>query len=326
MKLGVVFAAFGGLALAILLLAYYGFAAVAQSMLTVGWGLLVISLYHIVTLSLSALAWQSVTRPVWGGKLAIFIWARAVREGVANLLPVLHVGGELVGARILTVHGAAAGTAGASVVVDLTLEAAAQFAFTLLGFTLLLMLGGSVQAVRWAVVGLLAAALVLCGFVIAQRRGLFLLLERFLQDIADRWQWPSLGRVDDLHATIETLYRHRRALAISGFWHVVSWIVSTGEIWIALDFMGHPVDFAQALVIESLSHAIRSMAFAIPGALGVQEGAYVLIGALFGLNAEIALALSLVKRVRDLLLGLPALAGWQLFEGRRIWSGRERRL
>jgi hypothetical protein len=32
-----------------------------------------------------------------------------------------------------------------------------------------------------------------------------------------------------------------------------------------------------------------------------------------------ALALSLLKRARDLVLGLPVLAAWQLLEGRRLW-------
>jgi hypothetical protein len=73
------------------------------------------------------------------------------------------------------------------------------------------------------------------------------------------------------------------------------------------------------LVIESMLYAARSLAFAVPNAVGVQEGAYILLGAGFGLTPEMALALSLLKRARDLTIGLPALVAWQLLESGRLW-------
>ena len=73
------------------------------------------------------------------------------------------------------------------------------------------------------------------------------------------------------------------------------------------------------LVIESLLYAIRTVAFAIPNAVGVQEGAYILVGGAFGLTPEMGLALSLLKRARDLVIGLPALGAWQALEGGRLW-------
>jgi hypothetical protein len=43
------------------------------------------------------------------------------------------------------------------------------------------------------------------------------------------------------------------------------------------------------------------------------------LGELFGLGPELALGLSLIKRARDLALGIPALFGWQFVEGRQYW-------
>jgi hypothetical protein len=71
--------------------------------------------------------------------------------------------------------------------------------------------------------------------------------------------------------------------------------------------VGHPVSWVTALLLESLGQAVRGAAFAVPGALGVQETGYVLLAPLAGLTTEVALALSLAKRVRELLLGLPGL-------------------
>jgi len=88
---------------------------------------------------------------------------------------------------------------------------------------------------------------------------------------------------------------------------------------VALRLADRPLDFAIVLVIESLLYAIRTVAFAIPNAVGVQEGAYILLGGAFGLTPEMALALSLLKRARDLAIGLPALGAWQAIEGGRLW-------
>ena len=88
--------------------------------------------------------------------------------------------------------------------------------------------------------------------------------------------------------------------------------------------MGHPVSVAEAVVIESLLHAIRGAAFAIPGALGAQEGGLVLLCAAFGIPPEQAIALSLVKRAADLVLGVPGLVGWQMLEMATLDAGLSR--
>jgi len=53
----------------------------------------------------------------------------------------------------------------------------------------------------------------------------------------------------------------------------------------------------------------------VPGALGALEGSFVLFGAVLGLPAETALAISLSKRVREVILGLPGLFVWHWVEG-----------
>jgi hypothetical protein len=114
-----------------------------------------------------------------------------------------------------------------------------------------------------------------------------------------------------LHSSIGEIYRRRSRLCASFILHLVCWIAATVEIWLALRFAGAPLDFGVVLVIEGLLYAVRSVAFAVPNAVGVQEGAYIMIGASFGLTPEMALALSLLKRARDLALGLPVLAAYQ---------------
>ncbi len=117
-------------------------------------------------------------------------------------------------------------------------------------------------------------------------------------------------------------YERSRGLWTGFALHLACWIAGALEAWLALRLAGAALPFKTVLVIESLLYAIRTLAFAVPNAVGVQEGAYVLIGASFGLAPDMALALSLVKRARDLAIGLPALGVWQIVESRRLWRGR----
>ena len=112
----------------------------------------------------------------------------------------------------------------------------------------------------------------------------------------------------------------------SGAWicflvHLAAWIGVATEACLALQLAGAPLGFGSILVIESLLYAIRSAAFVVPNAIGVQEGDYVVLGAGFGLTPDVAMAPSFLKRGRDLLIGTPALLAWQFIEGRRFWKG-----
>jgi uncharacterized membrane protein YbhN (UPF0104 family) len=82
--------------------------------------------------------------------------------------------------------------------------------------------------------------------------------------------------------------------------------------------MGYSISYSDAVAIESLAQAARGAAFVVPGAVGVQEGGLIVLCALFGVPANAALALSLIKRAADLAVGIPGLIGWHALETRRM--------
>ncbi|MCI2008024.1 MAG: hypothetical protein LKJ54_04705, partial [Acetobacter peroxydans] len=86
-------------------------------------------------------------------------------------------------------------------------------------------------------------------------------------------------------------------------------------------FMGHGCTVAQAFVIEGVGQAAKSAGFAVPGGLGVSEGGYIVVGSLFGIAPPVAIALSLIKRLREITWGLPSLVLWQWLE--HAWSARD---
>lgn len=313
----------GGLALFLYLVVTQGIAEVATVLGAAGWGLLGVALFHLVPMAADTVGWRHLIPPERRRSLATLLWARWVGEAVNGLLPVAQVGGDLVKARLLTQRGMSGVTAGASVVVDLTLASFTQVLFTLLGLGLLAAYLGGAGIVAAVLTGTAIMGLMLAGFYVAQRRGLFSGLVGILGRIVEGRDWQALvGGAAALDRAIAEIYCDRRALLAAGAWRLLGWIVGAGEVWLAMYILGHPVDLAQALLLESLGQAVRAAAFAVPGALGVQEGGFLVLGALLGLDPSLALALSLVKRVRELLLGVPGLIAWQIAEGRRGWNRR----
>ena len=248
--------------------------------------------------------------------LAVFARLRWIREGVNNLLPVAQIGGEFVAAALLRRRGLRLVDAVAGTVCDLTMEMITQIAFTLLGLAVLLAgrdAGPSHAGIAHAVTGgLVAAMLAAAGFLAAQWFGLAVLIERGLMRLGRMTGWGGFGEVEGLHATIRRLYGAPASLAMAALWHSISWLLGAVEVCLAMHLLGHDVSLSAGLVIESLGQALKAVGFAVPGALGVQEGGYIVICGLFSLSPELAIALSLVKRLREVVLGVPALVAWQI--------------
>ena len=239
-----------------------------------------------------------------------------MREGINTLLPVATVGGDFVGARLLTKRGVAGGLAGASMFVDMMTQALTQLLFTVAGLGLLFWLSGDGPIVRTVAGGLAVAAPAIGAFYLIQRRAGHRLIQGIVDRFASGREWQALGAVDVLFDNLRRLYAAPLRILSGIGVHLVGWLIGTIEVYVCLRFMGYPVSFAEAVVIESLAQAVRGAAFAVPGALGAQEGGLIALCALFGIPAEAALALSLVKRLADLLIGVPGLWLWHTQEGR----------
>jgi putative membrane protein len=244
-------------------------------------------------------------------------WAAVVREAVGVLLPVARVGGEVVGARLLVRRGIAGTTAGASVVVELMLTVVAQLIFAILGFLLLLGYPTVGAVGRLVALGLAASAAAVALFFIVQRRwGLFRLLERALSVIAGDALTRLIGDPRLLDEKIHLMFGQRRRVAACLAWQLTGMVAGALELWITMRLLGQPGTIRGSMVIESLSVAVQSIMFMVPAGLGAQEGGFVLFGAAVGISAQVALALSLARRVRQIALGIPALGSWYMVERR----------
>ncbi len=266
---------------------------------------------HMVQLLLSAKSWGEVLpRPF---PVLRLYRLRLIREGIDSLLPVAQIGGELVGVRLLAQEGPSLPEAAASVVVDVTVEFLTQLVFLLLGVAALAAVAPGGVGAGWAGAALLTAAMV-GGLLAAQRFGLLRLVEALARRIAARW--PAVGSLTGMNEAAAAMYCRRGRLGRSAALHLLAWALGSIESWAVLHAIGYPVGPVQALAIESLGMAARSAGFAIPGALVVQETGFALAAAAVGLPDAAGLSLSLVKRVREVVVGLFGLGLW-VWERRR---------
>ena len=316
MNLGLLTVGAGG-AIVIALVAWFGAQSIGAEVLQAGWAVPFTTALLFFQLWLSALAWRA---SVGAPKLRVgrYFRIRWIREAVNSLLPVAQLGGNIVGIRLLVHRGVPGNVAGAGTTLDLTIEALTQFIFTVLGFVVLSIIDRDRSWAGWVQGALGTGALGIGGFIVAQRFGLMRLIEL----LADRIQrfFPSFSAdaVRGLHEELMRLQGNRGALLRATLLHMLAWMLGTLECWLALTAMGVSITWGQAFVIESLGMALRNAGFAVPGALGVQEAAFILVCSPFGVPAETAVALSMVKRVRELGYGLTGLAAWQWSEGRRL--------
>lgn len=323
----------GGGALFIFLLVRSGAAQVMTAVAAARWGLLAVVLFHAVPLMFDVWGWQVLIPLEYRLRAWTLMWMRWMGESFAALLPVAQLGGDVLRVRLAAAHGGYVGgqlrkvplpTAVGSVIVGITMSLVTQIIFSLTGLALLVGLTGHGNLTRVVVVGSLVGVLATLGFYWVQHIGIFRLLGGFVSRLARSGAWADLTqRGDLLDQEVRRLYARRKSLLLSCIYTMGNWMTGAAETWIALRALSVHAGYGEAYVLESMGQAIRSAAFLVPGALGLQEGGYLVVGAMFGMSPQTALALSVIRRVREIAWGVPGLMTWQALESRR-WLAKIR--
>ena len=312
--------ALGGLALGTGVVGWFGFSRVAAAMLSVGWsGLIILAACQFVLFGILGLAWYAIL-PRRSGLLWVMTWGRMVRDSAANCLPFTLMGGIAAGARSVASQGIGWPQAIGSSIVDVTAEFLGQIAFVALGLVLLVMrVPDSGLAVPLAI-GLALAVAIGAAFVSLQLGAGRIFRALGGKIAADRFAGAS-RHVDRLQAELTGLYAHSGRLALGAAIHLLGWIGTGVVAWIAFRLLGADIGLGSVLALEALLQVLLTAAFLVPGGIGVQEAGYASIGAAFGLPPEISLGVSLLRRGRDLALGIPILLVWQITEARQAMRG-----
>jgi putative membrane protein len=239
-----------------------------------------------------------------------------VRDASGQCLPFSLVGGFVFGARAVMAYGISWPEAAASTVVDLSAEFVSQIALVLIGVGILSVRAPDASIIRPVCLGVAAAIAAAIGFVWLQR-GPSAPLLGLSRRVLGGWSREGATQMAAIQAKLTGIYGAPWRVALCTALHLAGWFGTGCASWLAFRLLGTDIDFLGALGIEALLHAVLALAILVPGYAGVQEAAYAGVGSLFGQPAELALSVSLLRRARDLALGIPILLVWQSSEWKK---------
>ncbi|WP_297507876.1 flippase-like domain-containing protein [uncultured Caulobacter sp.] len=295
-----------GVALLAILLATHGAGAVREIVAKVGWSAVAVVAAHLPITFMATIGWQVLMPPDRRPSLPFLFRLRMIKEAVNALLPVAQVGGDVVRAKLAARNGLTLAEATASCVVDVLTGTVGLAIFVLISLDVAMV---TLHDPRLAQAGLaLVGVLALIGLTAfaAQRSG----LARRVGQASKRWS-SIASRLEELGEAFRGVGRQRANLMASWAWHMAAWSAGALETYVSMWALGLQPTLLQALIVEGLAQSAKVVGFAIPGALGVQEGGYLLLGGALGLTPDQALALSLLRRLRELVLGGIGLVLWR---------------
>jgi putative membrane protein len=302
-----------GLAVTGYLIWHIGFASILSAVLAIGWsGFSLLCIFALLVFGfLGSGWWVLVAAPAQGWRT--FLWARLVRDSAAETLPFSQIGGFVIGARAAILDGVAPGLAAASMIADITTEMVAQLVYVCFGIALLgaqLKHSVAIPSTGWLLTGASLAAVAAGSFYALQRYG-----GGMIRVFAARFLPQALDHAEAVTSELRMIYRAPGRIGASFLFHLAGWVASGAATWIAFRLLGARIELATVIAIDSLVYAIRSVAFAVPNAIGVQEVAYVVFAPVLGVGPELAVAVSLLKRAQNIAIGIPVLLLWQALEG-----------
>ncbi len=270
-------------------------------------------------------AWKILFIPPWQAKLGFFeaFWIRMAGEAVNNITPILDVGGEPL--KIILVSrrfGVPKATALAAGVLGRTALFTAETVFIMAGLGLSFFFLPLPAEWKWVcLTALITFILILLFLVIAQQKGIFVTLIRWLhlfgidKNIFDRFQVP-FEKVDQ---EISVFYRQeKRKFGTAVFLHTLGWLAGGVEMMVMFRIIGVPISLLEGIILESLLQLVRCVSFFIPGNLGAQEGGLALFIQLLGYHPALGVAVSLLKRTRQIIWTAIGFGVWGIYQTKFI--------
>lgn len=279
----------------------------ARLVVRMEWGLAVVLLIYLATFLGDTASWHITLRavPLTGGWFCRLWLVRMIGEAFNNTLPAGGVGGEPVKAVLLKQHYHVAYDDGtASLFLAKTVNMISLVGFLAVGFVLMRNAEGVPDYFALvAAIGLGA----LCVAIL-----LFFLIQRFgASSSAMAWltrRFPSgrlmtaLGHVTDVERKFDAFYARSPGRFTAALLVAFSvWVVSIAEVYFALFFLGHPVSWGEAWIIEAGTQLVRTGTFFIPASLGTLDGALLVLCSAFTGSPTAGVAVVLARRSRDIL-------------------------
>lgn len=272
---------------------------------SLNWRILVVIAAYLIIYYFDTMGWRlAFRREVKLPNLWRFFLARQAGEALNYTTPTAYIGGEPVKALVLRKrYGVNIIDGLSSVVIAKTTLFLSKVVFLLIGITLALNFLKfdrlMATGILWTFIGVFALFVV---FALLQRKGLFMLGLKIARKFKLNEMFEDKeARLEEIDRTIGNFYLKERLRLFGSFlFHLLGWIAGAIEVYIILYFIGARVDWVRAFVIEVFLKTANSAFFFIPAAIGVQEGAGYLALSAMGIGGEIGVALSIIKRIREM--------------------------
>jgi uncharacterized protein (TIRG00374 family) len=311
-----------GVALLVILIYESGPSRIAADLQSVGRGLIVVIAIEFVVDGFHTLGWWYTFPPeARRGSYWMLYFVRLAGTALNQTVPAASMGGEPAKVFLLEPHFPVA-TAIATVMTSSLIFSLSKAVFIAFGMIVtwhrVQLPHGFVVAV---VIGFLATLAGILTFLFLQLRGLTSAANRIIARLPIPARWiESLERlapgVDD---EIRAFYRSRpRDLAMAALSHLGAFICGVAQVWLLLGWLGLTRSIGTSLAIESFSMLLGFVMFAVPGAIGVQEGGMLLVFTVLGLPAAAGLATGIAFRLTSIVGAAAGLLTFAALKGRKM--------
>lgn len=281
-------------------------ASVGHLITAMGYRFIVVLLPFFLVTAAHTVAWKLTFPPREIEAVPLWrLWRiRQIGEAFNTITPLGTVGGEPVKAQLLKEHHSLSLKQGlAAGVVTRTTNLMGLTVFLTAGTVLIFNSKAVTDTFKHSsLLGLVIFSTLILLFLLFQiKGGLNVLAAWFAKLPFGGIVKKSLEHLEILSHNMSGYYRdYPNRCGKSIGYMVLGWVFGILELYVILWALGHPLSFADLWIIEALLQLIRAGSFFIPLSIGAQESGLVVIFVAMGMTPDLGLAVSLVRRIKDL--------------------------
>ena len=278
-------------------------------------------LAHIPTLYFDALTWFVLLKK----KSISFFWSLIITwiaQTSGKFFPTGNVTGEFVRIYLGIKKGLSPHEASSTVFADLILATFSLFIIGLFSFFLIIFKDSSLIDSNYSHYIYISLITIFFGCIffysIIKRRLLRHFIRKYNSIFNIKLDKKTVLFFIKLDISLYSLNKRKGTVLKALLLRLIGWLAGAFEIYVFLLIMDVHVSIVDVILIESFTGIIRAIAFFVPAGIGIQELAFVVIGNYVGLSPSVAFSVAIGRRVREFLVGIPAIVTWLIFFGKDL--------
>ena len=293
--------------------------AVANLLIKMGYGFIIILIVYTSVTWLDTIAWQKTFKPDEARQFNLWsLWLiKQVGDAYNAITPLGSLGGEPVKTQLLKErHRLSLKQGIASQVIARTTFLIALVLFFIPGtfFTLRSSIV-SEKVQLTCLVGMAVFSTLIFLFLIFQVTGTLGKLVRWVSNLPfGKKLAVLLNKLELVDRSISSYYKqYISRVVLSVLYAFVGWLVGLVELYVTLYFLGYNPSLIDLWVMEALTQLVRHGSFFIPLSIGALEGGFLLIFTAMGMPGDLGLTVAFIRRIKELVwVGAGLAMGWGL--------------